>query len=141
YVERAIQEAMERGEFDNLPGRGKPLDLRENPYAGDWELAYKIIKDAGFTLEWIELRQEILQGRQECARFLQDSLQEKRRTVERYERVANRYREQAAELNKKVERYNLIVPIVNLQLSKLDVEEELRRFREAWCRPETTPWR
>ncbi|NHA68376.1 DnaJ family domain-containing protein [Phycicoccus flavus] len=26
-VERAIREAQERGEFDNLPGAGKPLDL------------------------------------------------------------------------------------------------------------------
>ena len=27
-AERAIREAMERGDFDNLPGAGKPLDLR-----------------------------------------------------------------------------------------------------------------
>ena len=26
-VEARIKEAMERGEFSNLPGRGKPLDL------------------------------------------------------------------------------------------------------------------
>lgn len=34
YVERQIREAMERGEFDNLPGQGQPLpDLngREDP--------------------------------------------------------------------------------------------------------------
>ncbi len=31
-VDRAIREAQERGEFDNLPGAGKPLDLRD---AGD----------------------------------------------------------------------------------------------------------
>jgi hypothetical protein len=27
--ERKIREAMERGEFDNLPGQGKPLDLSD----------------------------------------------------------------------------------------------------------------
>jgi Domain of unknown function (DUF1992) len=26
-AERRIQEAIERGEFDDLPGKGKPLDL------------------------------------------------------------------------------------------------------------------
>ncbi|MDN5797235.1 MAG: DUF1992 domain-containing protein [Intrasporangium sp.] len=28
-VERAIREAQERGDFDNLPGAGKPLDLHD----------------------------------------------------------------------------------------------------------------
>ncbi len=28
-VEKAIREAQERGDFDNLPGAGKPLDLRD----------------------------------------------------------------------------------------------------------------
>jgi hypothetical protein len=27
-VEAIIQEAMARGEFENLPGKGKPIDLR-----------------------------------------------------------------------------------------------------------------
>ena len=29
-VEKQIREAQERGEFDNLPGAGKPLDLRDS---------------------------------------------------------------------------------------------------------------
>ncbi|MBW1766097.1 MAG: DUF1992 domain-containing protein, partial [Deltaproteobacteria bacterium] len=29
-VERKIKEAEERGEFDNLPGQGKPLDLDDD---------------------------------------------------------------------------------------------------------------
>ena len=28
-VEEKIREAMERGDFDNLPGKGKPLDLTD----------------------------------------------------------------------------------------------------------------
>ena len=28
-VEAMIKEAMERGEFDNLPGKGQPIDLTE----------------------------------------------------------------------------------------------------------------
>lgn len=35
WVERQIREATERGEFDNLPGLGKPLDLG-NPDDPDW---------------------------------------------------------------------------------------------------------
>ena len=38
---RQIREAQERGEFDDLPGEGQPLDLAANPYAQDRELAFK----------------------------------------------------------------------------------------------------
>ena len=31
-AERKIKDAMEAGEFDNLPGKGEPLDLDKNPF-------------------------------------------------------------------------------------------------------------
>ena len=31
-VNKQIEEAMERGEFANLPGRGQPLKFDTNPY-------------------------------------------------------------------------------------------------------------
>lgn len=36
WVERQIREAQERGEFDNLPGAGKPLDFLDRPPDEDW---------------------------------------------------------------------------------------------------------
>lgn len=36
WVERQIREATERGEFDNLPGTGKPLGDLGNPDDPDW---------------------------------------------------------------------------------------------------------
>ncbi len=30
YIEEQIQEAVARGEFDNLPGTGKPLNLEDD---------------------------------------------------------------------------------------------------------------
>lgn len=36
WVERQIREAQERGEFDDLPGAGKPLDLPAGPPDDDW---------------------------------------------------------------------------------------------------------
>jgi hypothetical protein len=35
-VDKAIREARERGEFDNLPGSGKPLRNLGNPDDADW---------------------------------------------------------------------------------------------------------
>lgn len=38
WIERQIREAQERGEFDDLPGAGKPLPGYGEPYDPDWWL-------------------------------------------------------------------------------------------------------
>lgn len=35
-VDRQIREAQERGEFDNLPGAGKPIEGIDQPYDENW---------------------------------------------------------------------------------------------------------
>ncbi|WP_241988607.1 DUF1992 domain-containing protein [Cryobacterium sp. TMT1-3] len=42
YVEMAIQQAIRRGEFDNLPGAGKPLANLDRGYDPDWWIRQKI---------------------------------------------------------------------------------------------------
>jgi Domain of unknown function (DUF1992) len=60
-AEERIREAMERGEFDNLPLSGKPLPLDSNGFVPeDLRLAYKLLKDAGFLPPEMELRKEIV---------------------------------------------------------------------------------
>ena len=39
WIDRQIREAMDRGEFDNLPGAGKPLELDSSE---DWWIKAKI---------------------------------------------------------------------------------------------------
>jgi len=60
FVEERVRRAIEAGEFDNLPGRGKPLDLRayfETPE--DLRMAYSILKSNNFVPEEVELLREI----------------------------------------------------------------------------------
>ena len=59
WLDQQIREAQESGKFDNLPGKGKPLNLVPNPYAQDRELAFKVLKDAGYAPDWIELDKAI----------------------------------------------------------------------------------
>src|SRR5207245_8955229 len=59
YIEEQIQEAMARGEFANLRGTGKPLNLDDNPYAGDKSTAYRLLKNEGYAPPEIELLKEI----------------------------------------------------------------------------------
>lgn len=59
-VENQIIKAQQRGDFDNLEGAGKPLNLEDNPFEDlDSRMAFKILKDNGFAPYWIELGKEI----------------------------------------------------------------------------------
>ncbi len=59
-VESSIEEAMKRGDFDNLPGKGKPLrldDYFDTPE--ELRVGYSVLKSAGFVPEEAELLKEI----------------------------------------------------------------------------------
>jgi len=45
YVEISIQQAMRRGDFDNLPGAGKPIPGLDKPYDPDWWIRQKIERE------------------------------------------------------------------------------------------------
>lgn len=61
-VEQRILEAQERGEFDNLPGHGKPLHLEDDSNVPeDLRIAYKILKNADCLPPEIQERKEINQ--------------------------------------------------------------------------------
>ena len=59
YIEEQIRDAQERGEFDNLPGAGKPLQLEQNVYAGDKAMGYNLLKSNQFAPPEIELLKEV----------------------------------------------------------------------------------
>jgi len=59
-MDEVIEEAMRSGAFDNLPGRGKPLKLNDNPHAPGTDLAYQLLKDNDYTLPWISERKEVI---------------------------------------------------------------------------------
>lgn len=60
-AEKKIREAIDNGEFDNLPGKGKPLELEDDRHLPqDIRLAHKILKNADCLPPELELRKEIL---------------------------------------------------------------------------------
>ncbi|MGG5252262.1 DnaJ family domain-containing protein [Neobacillus sp. SM06] len=59
--EDRIKKAYNDGEFDRLPGFGKPLELEDlSSIPEELRIAYKLLKNAGFTDEENRLRQEML---------------------------------------------------------------------------------
>ena len=61
-IERRIREAQERGDFDNLPGKGEPLKLEDDSHVPEeLRLAYKILKNANCLPPELALQKEIRQ--------------------------------------------------------------------------------
>lgn len=59
-AEQRIWQSMKEGQFENLPGKGKPLDLSDNPHADPAEdTLYRILSKNGCAPEWVELNKEI----------------------------------------------------------------------------------
>ena len=58
-VEERIKTAQKKGDFKNLPGKGKPLPEEEMNIPEDIRLAYKILKNADCVPPELELKKEI----------------------------------------------------------------------------------
>jgi DnaJ homologue, subfamily C, member 28, conserved domain len=77
-IEDKIREAIERGDFDDLEGKGKPLDL--DPYFAtpeDRRLAYSILKSNQFVPAEVEIMKEISRLKQQA----DESTDEKQRRI------------------------------------------------------------
>lgn len=62
FVENLIQEAIARGEFSNLKGKGKPLNLDEYfSLPEDMRAGFTVLKNAGVVPQEISLLKEISQ--------------------------------------------------------------------------------
>jgi hypothetical protein len=60
-AEEKIKQAYKDGEFDNLPGMGKPLKLDDmSGVPEELRMAYRIMKNAGYTEEETVLRKELM---------------------------------------------------------------------------------
>ncbi len=135
-VEKQIREAMERGEFDNLTGQGKPQDLRRDPNVPeDWELAFKLLKDAGFAPAWIEEAKEIRAARTELFKPFEQylsSLQRSRSRRPAYEaQLGADFRQNAQDLNRRIDVFNLQAPSPQVHQPRIQIDRELEKFREA----------
>jgi len=145
YVSQQIREAMERGEFDNLRGFGKPLNLDSNPYAGDMEMGYHLLKNNSYVPKEIELAKEIraeferveakrakLSQRSQTLRTrrVPPFPSEKRAYNTAVEKAVAEYERTMRELNRKILTLNLTAPSP-LHQSMFEVEKLVQQFRES----------
>jgi hypothetical protein len=130
FIERRIDEAVKRGEFDDLPNAGQPLDLRENLWlAPEWRFAFKLLKDHGFVPEFIERRKAIETIRIEMKRLAAEAPTHADPAWMRF-----RYREELRKLAAEIELLNRSLVRekdfvrASCQLPPPDLDAEMRAF-------------
>ncbi|XP_011876012.1 PREDICTED: dnaJ homolog subfamily C member 28 [Vollenhovia emeryi] len=131
-VEDLIQDAMNKGEFSDLPGMGKPLKTTSaiNPYV-DFvtHKLNQILIDNGFTPEWIQLSKEIREETEE----LKKKLSEARNDVNElpltpkdasiWNDKLEKLKTTTRQINNKIDKYNLLVPILQKQMLHVRLDE------------------
>lgn len=60
-AEERIRKSIQDGDFDHLPGKGKPLELEDlSGIPEDLRMGYKILKNAGMVPEEVQLKKDML---------------------------------------------------------------------------------
>ena len=118
-AERKIREAIEAGAFDNLPCKGKPIELDTDPDPSMW-MAHHLLRVNGFAPAWIEESKDIDAA---IDRFRADVRSGRQRP-----RALDDLRSRAVELNRRILTFNLKCPSPQVHKWPLDIETELRNL-------------
>lgn len=114
-AERRTVEAQRKGAFDGLAGRGLPLCLGpEEHVPPEWRAAFHVLRQAALAPEWIGLGTEI-----------ESELAEARRRMAASDGGPHarwRYQSAIAAINRKIDRFNLMVPHSGQQRSRVRPE-------------------
>lgn len=139
-IDEIIQQAMREGAFDNLSGKGKPLNLDENPHLDpEWQMAYHLLKQNGFAPDFIERRQlienDLAQARSRLARswgWRKSELGKPNPNTAwvevEWQKAQDTFKQTVESLNKTVLSYNLSIPSPNFHRKKIDLEGEITKI-------------
>lgn len=127
-IDRQIREAQEAGAFDDLPFQGERIPLDDDSAAGDWALAYRMLKGANFAPPWIETDKEV---RELLAR--RDAILERapRSSAIGRQRDEKDLRTIVAAANDAIFRLNHEAPTVRQHRRPLDLDRELAALARA----------
>ena len=137
-IDQKIREAIEEGEFDDLDGKGQPIDLSENPFEDpEWRTAHRMLRNAGFAPAWIEERKDI-DAELEAARInlarVWTVYQRAQNTTHsasaevRWQRALSDFAARVADLNRRIDTWNLKTPAVGFHRIRIDINREISRI-------------
>ena len=126
-VDRQIREAMDEGKFDDLPFQGRPLPREDDAYAGEWAMAFTMLRNAGAAPPWITADKDV---RALLAR--RDEILARASAASPFARRRDRTALEAlvTEINAAIARLNAEAPTDRQHRRPLDLATELARLDE-----------
>jgi hypothetical protein len=129
-IDQHVHAAEAAGQFQNLPGAGKPLQLDSDDHVPeDLRVGFRMLKNAGFAPPWVDLQRSIREQQDGLDRWL---AQQNRRwaglSQADRERLRAEHAQRLGELNKQIMNYNLTAPPVAGQLPLLQPWREQRKL-------------
>jgi hypothetical protein len=116
-ADRKIKEAMDAGEFDDLEGKGQPINLDDDPFTSvEQRVANRLLKNYKALPEWIQIGQDIQKETEALEPARERGLRAIRyaRNDATRERAAARlrldYRDRVDLINTMILKYNYITP-------------------------------
>ena len=117
-ADRRIEDAMQEGKFDNLAGKGKPLELEPMPADENARMmwwAIRLMKNNDFTPDEVRIRKQI------------DTLRDELAVATTEKRVVYL----ATAINAAVRNLNTLgTNAINVAAAPINIEAERRRFHE-----------
>ena len=132
-VNDLILESMSRGEFNNLPGVGKPLPQLqepENPVLDrTTERLNQILVNTGFAPQWVTLNKDINTAVEQFKKRIYaiwnrvGPLPMNLHNTRQWEAFLSECEVELAQINKMVDKFNLIVPILDQQKTHYQLQK------------------
>uniref|UniRef100_A0A670XVR9 DnaJ heat shock protein family (Hsp40) member C28 n=1 Tax=Pseudonaja textilis TaxID=8673 RepID=A0A670XVR9_PSETE len=136
-VEDLIQESMAKGDFDNLSGKGKPLQkFSDCPHIDPMtHNLNRILIDNGYQPEWILIQKEIRETIEKLRKTIIASRNKvgDPMTIQKemqWKEVCEEFRENIKILNKRINDFNLVVPILSRQMVHFNADKEIAHVQD-----------
>ena len=154
-AERQIREAQADGVLSNLPGEGRPLNVEtDSRQPAEVRIANQILKDAGVLPEWIQTDKDVrlslasVAARTERFQAYWErelprlGVEEPARTaalLARRDRFLHEVAASLADVNRTVEKLNLIAPTPGQQRLLVGIRDHLATLESRFPRPDGSP--
>ena len=130
WIEQQIQRAMAAGQFDNLQGAGKPLNLFDDEDVPEFDrMAFRVLRSNGLAPQWIESYKDVQDDLARLARF-RALVGERWATLPPadHSRLRDEFAARVAAANSRILTYNLQAPASHIHLPLLILAEQLAAF-------------
>ncbi|MDR6226272.1 DnaJ family domain-containing protein [Desmospora profundinema] len=107
WLDQIVKEHEQKGGFDHLSGKGKPLSKKTL----EEEAFHHILKNAHYLPPWLELRHQI-----------KNQIQELLSNLDKKAAPEKRDREQVEEVNRMIQKYNQLCPHPSMQRGLVTID-------------------